>query len=314
MGSRHWGKLHFSEYGARLNSLNSARHHSIEVGTPMIPLRIGFDMDGTLADLSTAYAQIEERLFGPDLAEHDRPAPEAREAEQHRDESVAVAATTRDNRRSGDRRRDGPGHRDRVWRAIEDTPDFWTTLKPLEQGRDRAPLRAHRRAELGSVFHHAASGDCGRDRAAADAEMAYRARLSDAQRDPVVGRSRQVRGGAASRLPHRRHAAELRRRALRVVDAVDPSGRRGRSDRRHAARAVSVSAPRAASTRCSIFSCRRLKPAPIPRCSKNSERWWAGSRRAPFRRRGNPPATYREDPLKLRDDHRNVSRGSRAHA
>jgi len=44
----------------------------------MIPLRIGFDMDGTLADLSTAYAQIEESLFGSDLAEHDRPAPEAR--------------------------------------------------------------------------------------------------------------------------------------------------------------------------------------------------------------------------------------------
>ena len=51
----------------------------------MIPLRIGFDMDGTLADLSTAYAQIEERLFGPELAEHDRPAPEAREDEQHDD-------------------------------------------------------------------------------------------------------------------------------------------------------------------------------------------------------------------------------------
>ena len=27
-----------------------------------------------------------------------------------------------------------PDHRDRVWRAIEDTPDFWTTLKPLEEG------------------------------------------------------------------------------------------------------------------------------------------------------------------------------------
>jgi len=99
----------------------------------MIPLRIGFDMDGTLADLSTAYAQIEERLFGPELAEHDRPAPEAREAEQHTGENGASAATTRDNRRSGDRRR-GPRHRDGVWRAIEETPDFWTTLKPLEQG------------------------------------------------------------------------------------------------------------------------------------------------------------------------------------
>jgi hypothetical protein len=100
----------------------------------MIPLRIGFDMDGTLADLSTAYAEIEERLFGAELAEHDRPAPEAREVEQHSDESSAIAATTRDNRRSGDRRRGGARHRDGVWRAIEDTPDFWTTLKPLEQG------------------------------------------------------------------------------------------------------------------------------------------------------------------------------------
>ncbi len=100
----------------------------------MIPLRIGFDMDGTLADLSTAYAQIEECLFGPDLAEHDRPVPEAREAEQHHNESVTVSATTRDNRRGGDRRRRGPAHGDRVWRAIEATPDFWTTLKPLEQG------------------------------------------------------------------------------------------------------------------------------------------------------------------------------------
>lgn len=98
----------------------------------MIPLRIGFDMDGTLADLSTAYAQIEERLFGSELAEHDRPAPEAREVEQHSDLG-ATAATTRDNPRPSDRRR-GPRHRDEVWRAIEETPDFWTTLKPLEQG------------------------------------------------------------------------------------------------------------------------------------------------------------------------------------
>ena len=100
----------------------------------MIPLRIGFDMDGTLADLSTAFAEIEVRLFGSELAEHDRPAPEAREAEQHSDESSATAATTRDNRRSGDRHRGGARHRDGVWRAIEQTPDFWTTLKPLEQG------------------------------------------------------------------------------------------------------------------------------------------------------------------------------------
>ena len=103
----------------------------------MIPLRIAFDMDGTLADLSSAYAEIEERLFGPDLAEHERPAPEAREAEQHNNEGDPVAATGVDNRRVAERRaslRSGPRHRDRVWREIEATPNFWTTLKPLEDG------------------------------------------------------------------------------------------------------------------------------------------------------------------------------------
>src|SRR5688500_10057330 len=102
----------------------------------MIPLRIAFDMDGTLADLSSAYAEIEERLFGAELAEHDRPAPEAREEEQHVDEVPPPAATTRDNRRPTERHssfRSGSQHRDRVWRAIEETPNFWTTLKPLEK-------------------------------------------------------------------------------------------------------------------------------------------------------------------------------------
>ncbi len=59
----------------------------------MIPLRIAFDMDGTLADLSSAYTEIEDRLFGPELAEHERPAPELREAEQHVEEDASAAAT-----------------------------------------------------------------------------------------------------------------------------------------------------------------------------------------------------------------------------
>jgi phosphoglycolate phosphatase-like HAD superfamily hydrolase len=36
----------------------------------MIPLRIAFDMDGTLADLSSAYAEIEDRVLGPKPAAH----------------------------------------------------------------------------------------------------------------------------------------------------------------------------------------------------------------------------------------------------
>ena len=98
------------------------------------PLRIAFDMDGTLADLSTAYAEIEDRLFGPERAEHERPAPEARELEQHRDEDPSTAATTRDKPRAVERRSRGRSdHREQIWRTIESTPNFWTTLKPLER-------------------------------------------------------------------------------------------------------------------------------------------------------------------------------------
>ena len=52
----------------------------------MIPLRIAFDMDGKLADLSSAYSAIEDRIFGAEVIEHERPAPEAREEEQHVEE------------------------------------------------------------------------------------------------------------------------------------------------------------------------------------------------------------------------------------
>ena len=71
----------------------------------MIPLRIAFDMDGTLADLSSAYAETEARLFGKPTNEHEPPAPEAREAEQHDEEGVPVSATTGDNQRVVERRR-----------------------------------------------------------------------------------------------------------------------------------------------------------------------------------------------------------------
>lgn len=106
----------------------------------MIPLRIGFDMDGTLADLSSAYVETEDRLFGKRTVEHEAPAPEAREAEQHDEEGVPVSATTGDNRRAVERRRShgvGSRHRDLVWRAIEETPNFWTLLKPIEPGAIR---------------------------------------------------------------------------------------------------------------------------------------------------------------------------------
>ena len=102
----------------------------------MLPLRIAFDMDGTLADLHTAYARVEEELFGAAEVEHDRPAPEVRELEQHQEGAtepeVDPAQPPRSKKRAAVRR--SSGHRDRVWQAIEDTPDFWTSLGPMDPG------------------------------------------------------------------------------------------------------------------------------------------------------------------------------------
>jgi 5' nucleotidase, deoxy (Pyrimidine), cytosolic type C protein (NT5C) len=94
----------------------------------MTPLRVAFDMDGTLADLRAAYAEVEDRLFGRASADHEQPAPEEREVEQHEEEEPPPPA----ERRS--RRRDSVYHRDRIWRTVESTPNFWITLKPLEKG------------------------------------------------------------------------------------------------------------------------------------------------------------------------------------
>lgn len=103
------------------------------------PLRIAFDMDGTLADLSSAYAQVEERLFGAADDEAKHPAPEVREQEQQTAAAAVAAAQVEVDRREDDRRGSTTRvmmtrNRDRVWKTIEATPNFWTTLKPLEQG------------------------------------------------------------------------------------------------------------------------------------------------------------------------------------
>jgi len=109
----------------------------------MTSLRIGFDMDGTLADLSAAYAEVEERMFSAveAAADFERPAPEARQEEQQAEQELEAPSATEQRRRN--LRRDirmSSGHRDRVWRAIEATSDFWTTLKPID---DRAIVRLY---------------------------------------------------------------------------------------------------------------------------------------------------------------------------
>lgn len=75
-------------------------------------LRIGFDMDGVVADFATAFQDIETRLFG----HRNGQAPDQPEEEEQRPERQL----------SETRRR-----RDQIWDEIRRTPDFWTTLRPL---------------------------------------------------------------------------------------------------------------------------------------------------------------------------------------
>ena len=89
----------------------------------MSVIRVGFDMDGVLADFAGAFREVEKRLFGAaSTVVADAPEVEARQ-----DEAVARHGVAIETRR----------RRDAIWKAIRDTRDFWTTLKPHDPGAVR---------------------------------------------------------------------------------------------------------------------------------------------------------------------------------
>jgi hypothetical protein len=116
-----------------------------------MPLRIGFDMDGVLADFAQAFHGVESRLFGsgPELSPGQ---PEREEAEQAAaaDRQAAVEAAPSPGAEAGSNSssveefhtarkatRELRRRRDAIWDAIQRTPDFWMTLKPIEDGAVR---------------------------------------------------------------------------------------------------------------------------------------------------------------------------------
>ena len=84
-------------------------------------LRVGFDMDGVVADFASAFRDIECDLFGADTTDPAPNAPEE-EKEQTPDRNPNPSVRTKES----DRRRRA------VWDRIRATPDFWTTLKPTD--------------------------------------------------------------------------------------------------------------------------------------------------------------------------------------
>jgi hypothetical protein len=102
-------------------------------------LRIGFDLDGTLADFGSTYRDIERSLFGPGEAS-GVPDPDSADAGEQAAEDEEPADPRVELRRA--RRR-----RDTVWQAIRSIPDFWTTLAPIDAEavrRIHAAMLAHR--------------------------------------------------------------------------------------------------------------------------------------------------------------------------
>lgn len=79
----------------------------------MMPLRIGLDMDGVLADFASAFREVEARLFGP---APDAPIEQPEEQEQRQERGMLEI---RERSRG-------------IWREIQATEDFWRTLTPLE--------------------------------------------------------------------------------------------------------------------------------------------------------------------------------------
>ena len=97
-----------------------------------MPLRIGFDMDGVLADFEAAFRDVEVRLFGPaeridggqpekeEESQTDSEPPVAEEETEAKDRVVPVRMQRR--------------RRDSIWRTIQSTPNFWESLEPTEPG------------------------------------------------------------------------------------------------------------------------------------------------------------------------------------
>lgn len=99
-----------------------------------MPLRIGFDLDGTLANFAVAFHDVEVRLFGPD-AHTDAGQPEKEREEAPGESGEENAEISNDEERRKKERRqlnEGRRRRDAIWKAIRETPNFWTHLEPLD--------------------------------------------------------------------------------------------------------------------------------------------------------------------------------------
>jgi len=103
-----------------------------------MPLRIGFDVDGVLADFGAAFHEVEARLFGaavplsegqPEQEEERQENAEGAETGVHGDTRKVKARAGRGEMQDV---REAHRRRDSIWDAIQSTPNFWSSLAPLD--------------------------------------------------------------------------------------------------------------------------------------------------------------------------------------
>lgn len=89
-----------------------------------MPLRVAFDLDGTLADMELVLRREAEALFGADaLASSTGPAPEEAPDKDAPDTTKTMAALHLDARQQM-----------QLWDHIRTIDNFWTTLPEMEPG------------------------------------------------------------------------------------------------------------------------------------------------------------------------------------
>jgi hypothetical protein len=87
-------------------------------------------MDGVLADFASAFHAVEDRLF-PDTPGLSAGQPETEEAAAEPSGQPDAKPKEAENPHETRRRREA------IWSGIRATPDFWTTLQPIDPGAVR---------------------------------------------------------------------------------------------------------------------------------------------------------------------------------
>jgi hypothetical protein len=100
-------------------------------------LRIGFDMDGVLADFSRAYSAIEDRLFCDAENTTREGGSESGRAAEEPDQRTAEQIDAEQREAQAERLKELRRRKIVVWQAIRNTPDFWLSLEPIDPGAVR---------------------------------------------------------------------------------------------------------------------------------------------------------------------------------